>query len=104
MNYSGRPSRSWTVLQASHESPTLARLSELVADSGARLQCISPLLPPALRASVKAGPVEDTVWCLLVANNAVAAKLRQLLPDLTAHLRTKGWNVTQIRIKVSNGA
>ena len=104
MNYSSRPSRSWTVLQASHESPTLARLSELVADSGARLQCIIPLLPPALRASVKAGPVEDTVWCLLVANNAVAAKLRQLLPDLTAHLRTKGWDVTQIRLKVSTGS
>ena len=103
MNYSGRPSRSWTVLQASHESPTLARLSELVADSSARLQCVSPLLPPALRASVKAGPVEDGVWCLLVANNAVAAKLRQLLPDLTAHLRSKGWNVTQIRLKVSSG-
>ena len=104
MNYSSRPSRSWTVLQASHESPTLARLSELVADSAARLQCINPLLPPALRANVKAGPVEDTVWCLLVTNNAVAAKVRQLLPDLTTHLRSKGWNVTQIRLKVSNGA
>ena len=48
--------------------------------------------------------MEDTVWCLLVANNAVAAKVRQLLPDLTAHLRTKGWNVTQIRLKVSSGS
>ena len=104
MNNSSRPSRSWTVLQASHESPTLARLSELVAESSARLQCVSPLLPPNLRNSVRAGPVEDTVWCLLVANNAVAAKVRQLLPDLTAHLRTKGCNVTQIRLKVSSGS
>ena len=38
--------------------------------------------------------------CLLVRNNAAAAKIRQLLPAMAAHLRTKGWDVTEIRLKV----
>jgi hypothetical protein len=101
MNYPSRPSRSWTVLQATQQSPTLARLAELAADSTARLHCIAPLLPAALRKSVKGGAVDDTVWCLVVDNNAVASKVRQLLPALMAQLRTKGWDVAEIRIKVS---
>lgn len=101
MNYPSRPSRSWTVLQASQESPTLARLAELAADSSARLRCIAPLLPPALRQSVKAGPVDDAQWCLVVDNNAVASKVRQLLPALVAQLRVNGWDVADIRLKVS---
>jgi ethanolamine ammonia-lyase small subunit len=39
---------------------------------------------------------------LLVSSNAVAAKLRQLLPALQAHLNNKGLGVTSIRIKVQN--
>ncbi len=89
-----------SVLQASEESPTLARLTERVRDSGARLDAIRPLLPPGLRTSIQAGPVDDTSWCLLVNNNAAAAKLRQLLPSLEAHLRTKGWPMATIRLKV----
>ena len=96
-----RPSRSWTVLQASQESPTLARLSELAADSTARLQCVAPLLPAALRNSIKAGPIEEGVWCLVLDNSAAAAKLRQLIPAMTAQLRIKGWDVTDIRLKIS---
>jgi hypothetical protein len=86
--------------QATQESPTLARLAELVQDSSARLQAILPLLPAGLRTSIKAGPVDDTSWCLLLDNAAVAAKLRQLLPSLEAHLRSKGWEINAIRLKV----
>ena len=102
MKYTSRPSRSWTVLQASQESPTLARLSELAADSAARLRCVEPLLPLSLRTCVKAGPVDGAVWCLILTNNSVAAKVRQLLPTLQAQLRSKGWDVTEIRLKVSS--
>lgn len=101
MKNTSRPSRSWTVLQATQQSPTLARLAELATDSAARLQSVRPLLPPALRQCVKAGPVEEGVWCLVVDNNAVASKVRQLLPALIAHLRTKGWDIAEIRVKVS---
>jgi ethanolamine ammonia-lyase small subunit len=55
-----------------------------------------------LRAGIQAGPIEDGAWCLLVSSNAVAAKLRQLLPALQAHLNSKGLGVASIRIKVQN--
>ena len=89
-----------SLLQASQESPTLARLSELARDSVARLKAIEPLLPVALRSAITAGPIDGPTWCLLVSSTAVAAKLRQLLPALQAHLRTKGWEITAIRLKV----
>lgn len=89
-----------TLLQATQASPTLARLSELTRDSSARLKAIEPLIPASLRAAVKAGPIEGSVWCLLLSNNAAAAKIRQILPALEAHLRVKGWDVSSIRLKV----
>lgn len=104
MKNTGRLSRSWTVLQATQQSPTLARLAELAAESTAKLQCVAPLLPSGLRNYVKAGPVDGAVWCLVVDNNSVASKVRQLLPALLAQLRSKGWNVSEIRLKVSHNA
>ncbi|MBT9506032.1 hypothetical protein [Rhodoferax sp.] len=89
-----------TLLQASQDSPTLARLTELTRDSVARLKAIESLIPGALRASVKAGPIDGPVWCLILSNNAAAAKMRQILPSLEAHLRSKGWEVNSIRLKV----
>ena len=95
-----RRSHSFTVLQATQGSPTLARLTELATDSTARLRAIKPLIPPALRKAVQAGPIDGTSWCLILDNNAVAAKMRQLLPALESHLRSKGWEVNSIRLKV----
>lgn len=95
-----RRSHAVTLLQATQESPTLSRLSQLAQDSVARLKAIEPLLPVALRSALTAGPIDGTSWCLLVNNNAAAAKLRQLLPALQAHLRSSGWEVTAIRLKV----
>lgn len=92
-----------TLAQASMDSPTLARLTELVRDSALRLKAVEALIPPLLRTAIQAGPIEGTTWCLLVESNAAAAKLRQLLPALQAHLRTKGWEVTAIRLKVQTG-
>jgi hypothetical protein len=89
-----------TLQQASEESPTLAQLMSLTRESSARLQAIQPLLPPALRSAIQAGPIEGPSWCLLVKGNAAAAKLRQLAPALAAHLRSKGWDVQGIRLKV----
>ena len=91
-----------TLLQAAEASPTLARLAELAHESGERLKTIQPLIPEALRPSVKAGPIEGSTWCLLVGNNAAAAKLRQILPALQARLADCGWQVTSIRLKVQS--
>ncbi len=88
--------------QASQESPTLARLTALTRDSSARLKALEGLIPPSLRPAVQAGPIEGGSWCLLVKSNAAAAKLRQLLPAFLAHLRTKGWEVDSIRLKIQS--
>jgi len=95
-----RRSQSFTLLQATQDSPALARLTGLVAESSARLQSVEALIPASLRSAVRAGPIEGTVWCLILDNNAIAAKIRQLLPTLESHLRAKGWDVTAIRLKV----
>lgn len=89
-----------TLEQATQASPTLSQLVALTRDSSERLQSIRPLIPPALRAHVEAGPIEGSTWCLLVKNNAAASKLRYLLPSFEAHLRVKGWDVQHIRLKV----
>ena len=86
--------------QAAQESPTFALLADKIRASSARMQAVKGLLPAALRASVQAGPMEDGQWCLLASSNAVAAKLRQFVPVLQAHLQTQGLPVSGIRVKV----
>ena len=88
--------------QAAEESPTFSLLMGRVRESSGRFQAIRSLLPAPLRAGIQPGPIEDGIWCLLVSSNAVAAKLRQLLPALQAHLTSKGLGVATIRIKVQN--
>jgi hypothetical protein len=88
------------VYQAAENSPSLARLTELVQESGDRLKAIESLLPETLRPAVQAGPIDGETWCLLVSGNAAAAKIRQLLPLIQARLIGKGWKVTSIRIKI----
>ena len=95
-----RRNHSFTLLQATQDSPTLARLTGLAMESSARLKTVESLIPVALRKAVRAGPIEGTVWCLILDNNAIASKIRQLLPSLESHLRTKGWEVSAIRLKV----
>ena len=89
-----------TLQQAADESPTLARLAQLARESGERLQAVELLIPASLRAAVRPGPIDGPAWCLLVDSSAAAAKLRQVLPALMAHLCGSGWEVTSIRLKV----
>lgn len=95
-----RRNHAITLLQATQDSEMLNRLCELATESAQRLKSIESLIPGALRSCIQPGPIEGTVWCLLLANNAAAAKIKQLLPALEAHLRSKGWEVTAIRLKV----
>lgn len=95
-----RRNHAITLLQATQDSETLNRLCELATESAQRLKSIESLLPGPLRSSVHPGPIDGPVWCLLLDSNAAAAKIKQLLPALEAHLRSKGWNVNAIRLKV----
>jgi len=92
--------RPVSVQEAAQNSPTLARLAELARESAERLKAVETLIPGALRPAIQAGPIEGPDWCLLVEGNAAAAKLRQLLPLLQSHLRSRGWEVNSIRLKV----
>lgn len=93
-----------TVEQIVNTAPSLAQLAKQAQQGQARLKAISTLLPASLRKSVLSGGVEEGHWCILVPHNAAAAKLRQMLPALAAHLRSKGFDTQEIRIKVQNAA
>ena len=88
------------ILQAATDSPTFARLSTLARESQQRLDALAGLLPAGLSRAIRAGPIDGTDWCLLVDNGASAAKLRQLIPALAAHLRSRGYPVDTIRLKL----
>ncbi len=89
------------VLQAVQRAPSLAGLAQLAKRSAQCLQLVTPLIPVPMRSAVQAGSLDAGQWCLLAANSAVAAKLRQLSPALAAHLRTHGQEVQEIRIKIA---
>ena len=86
------------VLQHSSELSNLRLRAE---QSKARLVAIAPLLPKALVAASKAAGLEDGVWHILVPHAASASKLRQLTPQLLAHLNANGLATREIRIKIS---
>lgn len=86
--------------QAVDSAPSLAALQQRIRDSQRYLEWIQALLPAGLRQQIKAGPVQETEWCLLVSNASVSAKLRQLTPNLLARLTQNGAQITAIRIKV----
>ena len=85
------------------QSAPLVSLRERLRESEARFDAVRALLPPALVAHVRPGPVDETGWSLLAANSAVAAKLRQLQPWLEAALARQGVAVPMVRIKVCAG-
>ena len=86
--------------RALDNSEPLVGLLQRVRLSQARLAAVAPLLPAGLRNEVRAGPLDDAAWVLLVSNAAAAAKLRQLLPAVTTALETKGFTGPAVKIKV----
>jgi Dna[CI] antecedent, DciA len=95
-----QPRAAVAVMQAVEAAPTLARLVSAARQSQECLAAAGHLLPGALRSGIQAGPIDNGVWCLLAANSAVAAKLRQLGPSIVACVQAKGHAITSIRIKV----
>ncbi|MDN3922126.1 DciA family protein [Roseateles violae] len=88
------------IAQALRQHDGLARLGQLIRESNRRLEAIRPALPGALASFVKPGPVDEQGWTLLVANAAVAAKLRHLQPRLEQLLQEQGLLPALLRIKV----
>jgi hypothetical protein len=80
----------------------LQRLRERIAGSNARLSAARSALPPALRASVQAGPLDHEGWTLLASTPATAAKIRQLLPRIEDIFQIQGFERTPIRVRVQS--
>ncbi len=81
-------------------SEVLNNLTRRIQASNARLAAVLPLLPPAMRDHVRAGPIDEQGWSLLADNQPVAVKLRQMVPALQAQLRMQGWPEPPVRVKV----
>jgi hypothetical protein len=81
-------------------SEPLTGLLQRLRESQARFDAITALLPPGLKGEVRAGPLDDAAWVLLVSHAAAAAKVRQMLPALEDTLRQRGWPGPPIKIKV----
>lgn len=95
------PPRPSTPIEAALAScDALTRLSDRLRRSNACFAQIAPLLPGPLRAQVRPGPIDDEGWALLVPHAAAAAKLRQLLPVLTARLQAAGAGPVAIRVRI----
>ncbi|WP_374366295.1 DciA family protein [Piscinibacter sp.] len=93
---------SMTVSEALRRSAPLTQLRARLQESADRFEAIRGALPGALARHVRPGPIDEEGWSLLVANAAVAAKLRQIKPHLEGLLREQGWQVSSIRIRVQS--
>lgn len=80
------------------ENAALQRLTQRLRESNQRFEVATRALPLALRQQLRAGPVDEDGWTLLVSNAAVAAKLRQLLPRIEQQLRDAGYGDKRVRI------
>jgi len=91
---------TWALGAALDRSAPLTQLLQRLKQSQQRLAVIRELLPDSLRGEVRAGPLDEAGWTLLVPGGAAASKLRQLLPQLQAALQAQGWPETVIRVRV----
>jgi len=82
---------------------TLGELNQRLRASQSCFERIAPLLPSALHAQLRPGPIDGESWTLLVPNSAVSAKLRQMLPALQRCLQDAGEPPRTIRVRILNG-
>jgi hypothetical protein len=96
----GSRGRAVSAAQAAMGSGVLAPLLRQAREAQQCLAQLASVLPPALLSLVDSGPLENGEWTLLVSHSAAAAKIRQWTPALAAHVRSKGWPVERIVVKV----
>ena len=78
---------------------SLRQLHARIQASQHRLTLLRTVLPGSLMLHLQAGPLDEETWTVLVANAAVAAKLRQLLPRMETTLMQAGCP-QRIRLKL----
>lgn len=77
---------------------TLAGLTARLRRSQACLEVVLPVVPPALRPHLLAGPWDDQGWTLLTRQAAALTKLRQLVPVMERALANAGMKPAAIRL------
>lgn len=86
--------------EALERSEPLAALGARLRESAARLAAIEGSVPAAMRSRLRAGPIDESGWSVLVDNPGVSAKLRQLKPVLERKMVQAGFAPIPLRIKV----
>jgi len=81
-------------------SPELHRLADKAEHLRALQRHYEQLAPPALARASHVVYLERNILLLAADNGAVAAKLRQLAPELTRLFKDKGHEVTGIQVRV----
>lgn len=94
------PSPTLRLAAALDRSEPLGQLLRRLQESRDRFEAVTAELPPSLRDDLRPGAIDAGTWTILAANNAAAAKLRQLLPHLQRRLQAAGWQGTSIRVRV----
>ena len=92
--------RTLSVTQAALGSGVLGPLWRQAQSAQTCLAELRSVLPASLLGQVQSGPIHEGVWTLLVGHSSAAAKIRQWIPALQAHVRTRGWPVQRIEVKV----
>lgn len=81
-------------------SPELRLFARQAGMLQALQQQYEQIVPPSLKQSSRVQQMEGKILTLAADNGAVAAKLRQLVPELTRLFQHKGCEVTGIRVRV----
>lgn len=81
-------------------SPELRQLSSKAGQLQALQRHYEQIAPASLIRYSRVLQLEQQILTLAANNGAVAAKLRQLVPELTRTLQNKGCEITGIQVKV----
>jgi hypothetical protein len=82
-------------------SEPLGRLMQRLQESNDCLDAVRALLPAGLADEVRAGPLDEKGWTLLVSGSAAAAKLRQMMPLIEAQLLAHRNKALVVRVKIA---
>ncbi len=85
-------------------SPELRQLARQVDLLQALQRHYEQVVPSSLKQSSRVQQLDDKILTLAADNGAVAAKLRQLAPELTRLFQNRGCEVTGIRVRVQVSA
>ena len=92
--------KSVQVLKAAQSAPGLAQLIAQASRSRSQVDDLTGLVPALILKQIHSGPMESGNWSLMLRSGASAAKLRQMGPAICAHLRSKGWDIQSITVRV----